>query len=604
MESGQDSPAAGSEWYRPENLKRFARDHWQVLFIIAVMVAALLVRLCYLSRHTMYTTDSNYFLILSRSIRDTFTYTVRGVTHAKYLPGYPVAIWLFGYLAGGLERAANLIAVLGGTCVVWVTYGLGSELFENRYVGMVACLVVAFQPTFLKWTVLPMTEGLFTFLFAAGVYLVLTGCKRASPPRRLAGAVLGGLAFSVRWEGALFLPLMALIVIIYIKGSKLRAWEPLVMLGVFALPMGIYVTRNLITTGRISHYLGEYREYSTKITFADFKHRLKVYGWNGMSDALYSFGFYLGAAWMLARWKWKAFLVVAGWFGLFLGMHMFWYYAYERFMAPAAPAVAIAIAFLLVDLAALAYKAFEPDGTLRLQRGIHSANHVPPEFERGIHSANDLSVTGTEVPAQGRGGTTGTGTEVPAQGGGGPWKPVSMLSLAAVYLVLLLALAGLLGHGIARANTVITEQYKALADDHGGAGMKQAAEWLNANAPGELVAADAGPYFNWEYYPGDVLYLRAVPWDLPVEPGDVDYVDTPRRLYERGVRYVVIGVSERPVGEELTVFGMVPPYSAWLTPVASWVNHYEFKAGGREFAKPVDVQTVIFEVKPPPGRII
>jgi hypothetical protein len=388
--------------------------------------------------------------------------------------------------------------------------------------------------------------------------------------------VLGGLAFAVRWEGVLFLPLMALIVIIYIKGSKLRFWEPLVMLGVFALPMGVYVTRNLIATGKVSHYFGEYREYSTRITFADFKHRLKVYGWNGMSSALFSVGFYLGAAWMLVRWKWKSFLFVAGWFGLFLVMHMFWYYAYERFMAPAAPAVAIAIAFLLVDFATLAYKAFEPDGA--------------PMFQRGIHSANDQGMTGIEIPAQ-----------VPAKKA---WKPESILSLAAVWLVLALVLAGLLGHGIARADTVIAEQYKAFADDHGGAGMKQAAEWLDANAPGQLVAVDAGPYFNWEYYPGDVLYLRAVPWDLPVEPGDVQYVDTARRLYERGVRFVVIGVSERPVGEELTIFGMVPPYTAWLTPVASWVNHYEFKAGNREFAPPVDVQTVIFEVKPPPGRII
>ncbi|MFH1150979.1 MAG: glycosyltransferase family 39 protein [Actinomycetota bacterium] len=596
MASGQDSAAAGREWYRPETLKRFARDHWPVLFVLAVMLAALLVRRYYVSKHTMYTADSYYFLTLSRSIRDTFTYTVRGVTHTKYLPGYPVAIWLFGYVAGGLVRSANLISVFGATLVVWVTYGLGSELFESKYVGMVACLLVAFQPTFLKWTVLPMTEGLFTLLFASGLYLLLTGCKRASPPRRLAGAVLGGLAFSVRWEGILFLPLMVLIVLIYFRGSELKAWEPFVMLGVFALPMGIYVTRNLIATGKISHYIGEYREYSTKISFADFKHRLKVYGWNGMSDALFPVGFALGSLWMLVRWKWKAFLVVGGWFSLFVAMHMFWYYAYERFMAPAAPAVALAIGFLLVDLAVLAYRAFEPGGTPLLEDssiggGLQSAG--PKTVFPWLHHRQ----TGVEVPAQSS--TIGRGLQSADER---PWNPTSILAVTAVWLVLALVLAGLLGHGMARASSEITKQYQALADDHGGVGMKQAADWLEANAPGRVVAVDAGPYFTWEYYPGDVLYLRAVPWDLPVETADVEYVDTARRLYERGVRYIVIGVSERPVSEELTIFGLVPPYTAWLTPVASWVNHYEFEADGAEFAPPVDVQTVIFEVKPPPGR--
>jgi 4-amino-4-deoxy-L-arabinose transferase-like glycosyltransferase len=338
LPADSSTEAAGKRGRRAsERALEFAKAHWHILIVVAIMVAAFLIRLHYLSKHTEYTADSYYFLILARSIRDTFTYTVRGIAHTKYLPGYPISIWLGGYVAGGLQRSANLIALLGATFTVLLTYGIGRELF-NKWAGVVAALIVAFQPTFLKWTVLPMTEGLFTFLFAAGVYLLLTGFKRASLPRRTLGAVAGGLCFLVRWEGILFLPLMVLIAIIYFKGSEFKWWEALVMLFVFGLPMGIYVARNLIVTGKTTSYLGEFREYSMKVTYQVLKHRVKVLVWNGLSDSLFAVLFFIGALYCLVRKKWKAFLLVGGWYALFAGFHLFWYYSYERFMAPPVPA--------------------------------------------------------------------------------------------------------------------------------------------------------------------------------------------------------------------------------------------------------------------------
>jgi asparagine N-glycosylation enzyme membrane subunit Stt3 len=522
-----------------------AREHWPMFLVLAFMAAAFFLRLYYLSKHTEYTADSYYFLILARSIRGTFTYTVRGVAHTKYLPGYPIAIWLGGYIFGGLLRSANMIAVLGGTFTVLTTYLIGKELL-NKYVGLVAALIIAFQPTFLKWTSLPMTEGMFTFLFSVGIYLLITGCRHASPPRRMLGALAGGICLLTRWEGVLFLPLMALILIIYYRDSRLRLWEPVVMLLFFGVPIGIYVVRNVIATGHVTSYVGEYREYSTDVTFAVLKNRAKVYGWNGMSDALFSAFFYIGSAWFLVRRKWKAFLVVSGWFGLFLAFHLFWYYAYERFMAPAAPAVAIAAGFLLVDLAAGVRKVAGTRGPLAARlEGARGAR-----FSRGV-----------------------------------------MVALqAAGYTVLAGLLVLLVVHGAFKANRVIAENYKAFADDHGGKGMAQAAEWLEQNAPGSPVAVDAGPMFQWEY-PGDVLYLRPVPWDLPVEDRDVEQPSIARKLSERGVRYVVIGQTEKGLADELQALGMVGEELGHFREVARWVNHYDYP-------EPHDLETVVFEVLP------
>ena len=541
-----DSAPASASSSR-ERAIRILKEHWPLLLLLGIMAAAFLIRLFYLSRHTEYTADSYYFLILARSIRDTFTYTVRGVAHTKYLPGYPVAIWLGSYIFGGLERSANMIALIGATLTVWVSYLLGKELF-NKWVGLVAALIIAFQPTFLKWTSLPMTEGMFTFLFSGGVYLLITGCRRASPGRRLLGAAAGGLCLLTRWEGVLFLPIMALIVIIYVRGSRLRWWEPVLMLAVFGLPTGLYVVRNLVATGKITAYSIEYQQHK-EITFALLKHRAKVYGWQGMSDAMFYIFFYIGSAWCLARRRWKAFLVVFGWFFLFVVFHMFWYYSYERFMAPAAPAVAMMIGFLLVELATGVRYLFGSEGT----------------FNRRL--------AGGRMAERARRGLT-----------------VSLQLLG--YAVVAGLLVMLVTHGLVRANSVISENYRAFADDHGGKGMAQAAEWLVQNAPGQQVAADAGPLFNWEYN-ADVLYVRPVPWDLPVEAGDVVAPYLTEKLYQRGVRYLVVGQTEQGVEAELTTIGMRPEDLERIREVARWTNHYDYP-------EPHDLTTVIFEVLPPP----
>ncbi len=610
----ESGPAAGAEGVPfARRALAFGGRHWHILLLAGIMVAAFLVRMHYLSRHAEYTADSYYFLILARSIRDTFTYTVRGIAHTKYLPGYPIFIWLGGFLTGGLERSANLLAVLGGTFTVLATYGIGRELF-NKWTGLAAGLLVAFQPTFLKWTVLPMTEGLFTFLFAGGVYLLVTGCKRASPLRRGLGALAGGLCFLVRWEGVLFLPLMVLIVIVYYRDSRFKAWEPVVMLLAFGLPMGVYVTRNLIVTGKVTSYVGEFREYSTNVTFSILKHRVKVYVWNGMSSALFTVLFLLGSAWLLARRKWRPFLITVGWYALFAGFHLFWYYAYERFMAPAVPAVGLVIAFMFVDLAGLSRKLLAEGGWFA-RRVLHApgAASIRVEGESVPGPAGDLP-PGEWSQQVAEGGPAGLDDAADAGGGSrverlkrvsGAQRGWLRVARGACVIVLAALFVTLTCHGLARSDSVIRENYRAFLDDHGGVeGMKKAAEWLDRNAPGQLVAVDAGPMFVWLYYPGDVLYMRDVPWDLPVERGEVAlpdrndvkagrvYEEVPRRLYERGVRYLVIGQTEEGLDDELALFGIVGPNRAHVKEVARWTTRYTFP-------EPHDLTTAVFEVLPP-----
>ena len=538
MSPGEPAPgsaAAAADEHRARRAFHAVVTNWHIFALAAIVVAGFLVRLYFLGKYTEYTADSYYFLLLARSIRETFTYTIGGVAHTKYLPGYPGAIWLGSYVLGGIQQSANILAITGGALTALVTYGIGRELFD-KWVGVVAALIVALQPTFLKWTSLPMTEGIFTLFFSLGVYLVLTGCRRASPVRRLLGFACGGYCLLVRWEGVLFLPLAILLLIIYFKESKLRWWEAPLMLVFFAGPIGVYVARNLIATGRITAYEVEFRQH-TEVSIRLLAHRFKVYAWQGMSDVLFYIFFYVGALVCLLQRKWKAFFALGGWFALFVVFHMAWYYAYERFMAPAAPVVALFSAFLIVWMFRGAYSLGEADGPLK-------------------NRAQRLRWIGC------------------------------VLSVG--LLVLLVA------HGLFAANRAISLDAQAFADDHGGKGMKQAAEWLKSNAPGQIVGVDAGPYFNWVYDAG-VLYTRPVPWDLPVEERDVDGPHPVQMLYERGATHMVVGQTTNGVEAELTTLSIRPEELSRLKEVARFTNDYTL---GKE---KLTLATVVYEILPPPG---
>jgi len=541
LEATEERSARRSSAERRGSFIPWLAAHWQIIALVAIVVIGFLVRLYYLHRYTEYTADSYYFMLLARSIKTTFTYTVRGAAHTKYLPGYPGAIWLGSYVFGGIQNSANILAITGGALTAWVTYGIGKELFD-KYVGVIAALIVALQPTFLKWTSLPMTEGVFTLFFALGVYLLLIGVKRGSVALRLLGVACGGYCLLVRWEGVLFLPLAILLIIVYFKESKFRWWEAPLMIVLFAGPIGLYAVRNLIATGKITAYEVEYRGHAS-VTIRELAHRFKVYGFLSMSSLIFSVFFYLGALVCLLLRKWKAFFIVGGWFALYVVFHMAWYYTYERFMAPAVPAVALFCALLIVAVFRYSYKA--------------------PEIlkRRAKDGKKSLASAGKAIR----------------------WVGCTVaVALLGVLLVV----------GMFAASRTITTDAQAFADDHGGKGMKQASDWLHAHAPGAIVGVDAGPYFDW-LYGGGVLYTRPVPWDLPVEDRDVDGPHPVEMLWERGAEYMVVGQTENGVAAELTTLSIRPEELSRLSEVAKFENGYTV---GKDHPH---LTTVVYRVLPP-----
>jgi hypothetical protein len=123
-------------------------------------------------------------------------------------PAYPLFVALV-FAAGGGSLALGVAQAILGCLTVGMTWWLGTRLgqtrFEGTAVGLIAGLVVAFEPLSLANTALAMTETLATTLLVAWLAALLV------PPTSLTSACVAGLCTGLGLLcRPIFLPVFAL----------------------------------------------------------------------------------------------------------------------------------------------------------------------------------------------------------------------------------------------------------------------------------------------------------------------------------------------------------------------------------------------------------
>lgn len=295
--------------------------------------------------------------------------------------------------------------------------------------------------------------------------------------------------------------------------------------------------------------------------------RGKYMAWNTLyGKALY----YAGAVVVLLFRKFKAFFVLVGWYLLFLVFHTFWYYAHPRFLSPAIPALALLGAFIFQVLG---------DAMMKL---VHRDERARAALARVFKRARD-----------------GLGRV--------------MVVAGYVGLVLLIAAFGYLVYrSVQNANNEVKIQYKVMAGDMGGKGIPLAAAYVKQHiTDDQQVAANVGPYFNFEYG-RKVLYVRGVPASIPFEKVDVRAPEIVDKLAQRNVEFLVVsGIAGGPetltmtgvpvaVLRELAAFGVTQAEVPHLKMVRYWNLSYDVYAFDRRQWGKRDVFVAVFEILPAP----
>jgi len=133
-----------------------------------------------------------------------------GEPTAFWPPGYPFALgalfWVFG---SGITTAQVLNAILGAATVPFV-FLLGRRMFDSR-VGIVAAALFAIFPNVIAGTPLLFPEPLFTLIFVAALWLLVSRSPTDAGAWRwlvFIGA-LAGMAALTRGQGMLLLPIAA-----------------------------------------------------------------------------------------------------------------------------------------------------------------------------------------------------------------------------------------------------------------------------------------------------------------------------------------------------------------------------------------------------------
>ena len=444
---------------------------------------------------------------------------MRGAAYTLYPPAYPFLIMLFSFVIKDMAQAAGYVTILGGVFAILFTYLLGRELL-GKVAGVLGAEVLTFQPAFLKWTCLPMAEGLFTMFFTGGLYFWLTGCSRGSRARRMVGAGAGGLALLTRVEGVLFFPLMVLILVLYYREAELSPWELPVEFALFALPFALFLLRNLITTGHLTKYSDVYSKNKQPTTVGILATRLKTYAWNATLDKVVVVLSYMGAAVALVRKK-KAFPILFGWIALFIAFHLFWYWTYERYMVPAIPAIALFAGYLFQQVGELSFK------------GLTLTFEKKESLGRRIGATPAMLLRGAAV-----------------------------LQFVLVLLLLAGGFACTIGHEVNRGKAVIRKHAGELSDDYGGKALFKIADWLEENVKkGEKVASDFGPDLGYAYS-GRLFYVQPVPSGDPIEDADFKPPGLLDKLSAAGIRYLVIGKDSQPAEVDLVTGPELPPIFA------------------------------------------
>ncbi len=163
---------------------------------------------------------------------------------AFFPPAYPLALAAVWKLMGVSITSAKVLNALLGALTIPFVYGIGRRIFDRR-VGLSAAGLFALLPNAIVWLPGLLSEALFTFLFAAALWLLVAGRSSAGA---VAFGLLAGIAMLARGPGMVLLPLAALIWLLRDgRSSALPRVAQAVL--VSALVVGPWTVRNWVELG-------------------------------------------------------------------------------------------------------------------------------------------------------------------------------------------------------------------------------------------------------------------------------------------------------------------------------------------------------------------
>lgn len=193
--------------------------------------------------------DTRGYVALAKDIVENGTFQSGGIPEIRRTPGYPLFVGL-GQLVGGLGFV-TVVQIVLSVVTAYVIYRVGLELFRDKRAAQFAMVMYAFEPTSVRYSVMLLTETLFTFilvLFIAGFLAYLRTSSRAQVI--LSGVVVAFAAFvrPIAYYLPFFIAPVMFIFNVKKDGIRRASTEAVLFLLVAMVPMWMWQTRNALKT--------------------------------------------------------------------------------------------------------------------------------------------------------------------------------------------------------------------------------------------------------------------------------------------------------------------------------------------------------------------
>lgn len=162
-------------------------------------------------------------------------------------PVYP-AFLAAAYVVGGHSLTAARVAQAGlGAIMVLLCYFLGRDVFDDA-VGQLAAALVAFNPPFIIYTGMLLSETAFALIIVLAIWLIIRAL-RARTPRLWAFAGFAAAAGVLLREETLAIVFVAAAALWVCGAWRGRVAHLSVFVGVLALTVAAWTVRNYLTFG-------------------------------------------------------------------------------------------------------------------------------------------------------------------------------------------------------------------------------------------------------------------------------------------------------------------------------------------------------------------
>ena len=136
-------------------------------------------------------------------------------------------IMAVAYMLGGPHvEAVQAVSFLCGLVALVAVFGIGTELWSQR-VGALAAVLLAVAPNFVWQSHDARPEIMLVAFWTVALYLVLSGDRRGTRWRLLAGGLVAGLSVDVHFNGAAFA--LGLFGVLLVRRSSPRAYAYLTL---------------------------------------------------------------------------------------------------------------------------------------------------------------------------------------------------------------------------------------------------------------------------------------------------------------------------------------------------------------------------------------